>query len=666
MKPKSQRTNQEKKKQRREANRSSAVEERTRRAEQMSGVLLDGKPRHPEGKSIKEALAEDEARFKAQKGLIDKRSTLIKVSNEDGVEADAGVGASMRPNDEELAKINGFTRKPVTADEVVAFPTLSCNDMDDRDDDRFSTQCVKDFAALEQPFSPTGKSFMLDHNYSVNNAVGRIFDTTTDKEKGVQWLKNKVYVPNTAKNAGFIEDLDFGINWAVSVGVTLGKSTCTVCGERFSSWGWWCTTGHDKGYYYDPNSDETDSYGYPVPVDPKTNKNAVKCVREFSDPIDMYELSQVFLGAQYFAALDKTPEFAAVMKSASKDIPILGLSAKEAEVIPFRHEPEKVSEARKLFKISEAEDGSLVWTDAEGIRWTFNPENSDEGVLSLGRAAQDPDNEEGDEDGEHSVSEGSSSDGEGDPNGEPESGNDGVEGEGVVSDPSVEDGGSDGGSTASAGQAVAKDSDSDEESDDDDEEESDDEDEDSEDSDEDDDDDEDESEDTENSEEEKAVNKKQVIATAKKSKLPASAIKAAEDADGDGLAALLSAVSKHLAEQETKVSELTPKASLGDTYLKELRASAIDAYVKNNQSGKNKGVDTSMFERLLDKCGDDAELIKALAERELAEAQAKFPKSVRRSSFPSDPHSPEKLHAGTEDSEKTEDETGKRVRKLHS
>ena len=37
----------------------------------------------------------------------------------------------------------------------------------------------------------------------------------------------------------------------------------------------WCQNGHDKGLYYDPNSDETDSWGYPEPCDPGT-KNAIK------------------------------------------------------------------------------------------------------------------------------------------------------------------------------------------------------------------------------------------------------------------------------------------------------------------------------------------------------------------------------------------------------
>lgn len=661
MKPKNLRSKQEKKKQKSETSKSSAVEEPKRRADQMSTANSNGKPRHPVGKTLKEALEEDAPRLKAQKGLIDKRSTLIKVGA-DGAEADAGVGASMHPSPEELAQINGFTRRPVSADEVVAFPTLSCNDMDDRDDDRFSTQCVKDFAELPQPFSPTGKSFMLDHNYSVNNAVGRIFDTTTAKEKGVQWLKNKVYVPNTAKNAGFIEDLDFGINWAVSVGVTLGKSNCTVCGAPFSSWGWWCSEGHDKGAFYDPNSDLTDDWGYPIPVDPKTNKNAVKCVREFSDPIDMYELSQVFLGAQYFAALDtKAPELAAVVKSAAKNIPILGLTAKEAEIIPFRHEPQKVSEARKLYKVSEVDDGSLVWTDADGLRWTFDPENPDEGVLSLGKAAATESDEEEDN-GEHQVREGASSDGEGDPNGESDAEHDGVEGEGVERDPSVEERGAQPQRLDASEVADEDDSDSD---DDEDEEEDSDSEEDSDDESADD----SEEVDTNNEEEseEKSVSKKQVISAAQKTKLPDSAIKAAQDAEGDGLEALLSAVSSELEARRKEIAGLTEKASLGDQFLKELRTSAIDAYVKNNQAGKDKGVDTTIFERLLDKCGDDADLIKALGDRELAEAQAKFPKSVRRSSFGSDANHVEKLADSTiggEDSES--DETSKRVKRLHS
>lgn len=254
--------------------------------------------KHPQKVKLSAALAEDKTAIKARKGLIDKRTTLVKTTK-DADDLVSETGATMCPDADQLERINKFTRRAVTAEEVVCFKTLSCNDIPDRDDDRFVTECVKGFAELEQPFSPTGKSFMLDHEYKIANAVGRIFGTDTKKVDSALFLTNEVYIPNTEKNKNLIEDIDFGINWAVSVGVMLGADECSLsfCKAPFSSWGWWCQNGHDKGLYYTEDAEE-DAYGWPTPCDPDTNK-AEKCIRNFKEPRDMYELSQVFLGAQY-------------------------------------------------------------------------------------------------------------------------------------------------------------------------------------------------------------------------------------------------------------------------------------------------------------------------------------------------------------------------------
>lgn len=625
----------------------------------MSGVAVSEQRKHPKDKSLTDALAEDADAIKARKGLIDKTAVLVKTT-EDG-DPDAGTGESMRPTDDQLAVINTFTKKKVTADEVVAFPTLSCNDIPDRDDDQFSTKCVKEFAELPQPYSPTGKSFMLDHAYSVGNAVGRIFATDTKKVGGATYLTNEVYVPNTPQFQPIIEKIDFGISWAVSVGVMLGKDECSVCKEPFSSWGWWCRNGHDKGLWYDPNSDETDAYGYPEPVAPDS-KGAIKCIRIFSEPRDMYELSQVFLGAQYFAAIDKDPGFKALAKSVmDPKVPIVGLSREEVKSLdlPIPHAPKKLVEARKAgWKITEADDGSFVWKDPQGLRWTFNPESPEDGVLSLGKATNNDSEEE--DDGEHEVPGGPGS-GEGDEGDEVDApvadAEAGVRRSGSGSDPGAADGEQQGGGSGALSQS-ADDEDEDEE------------DEDSEDSEDDEDDSSDEEdaedEDSENNgEEEKSVSKKAVLAAASKAKLPKSVIDAAEEASGNGLTALLLAASSEIEKLAGEAKSLQPKAALGDQFLTELRAEAIDAYVKNHTTKDDPKVSTEIFERLLDKCGDDVDLLKAMAEEQMTEARKKFPKA-RRSSFPSDPNEVTPLgKAAIGEDEGPDEESDRRVKRIH-
>lgn len=577
----------------------------------MTTKVKERKIKHPPKTKLSEAVADDQPRLKAQKGLIDKKATMVKATGDTVV---SEPGATMRPSDAQLAKINEFTRREVTADEVVAFETLSCNDLIDRDEDQFSSKCIKEFKELQQPFSSVGKSYMLDHSYSVANAVGRIFGVGTKKVSGANFLTNEVYIPNTESNQKLIEDIDFGVNWAVSVGVVLGKAECTVCQAGFSSWGWWCVNGHDKGAWYDPDSDETDAYGWPKSVDPNT-KGAVQCIRRFDDPKDFYELSQVFLGAQYFASLEKQPDFASVMKSVtSGKVPIVGLSAEEAKKLPLRHEHPTVTEARIQFGVSELEDGTLKWIDDDGLQWLYDPEDPASGVLSLGKAAVSEEDNEQEEDNGEAVNSGAPGTSLGAVDGEDEPvvqlGTD--EGEqGGGGDPSAE-----GGEQQGSGEGSEELEDEDDDSDDDDSE----------------DDEEDES------DEDKSATIEQVIAAARTAKLPDSVIERIQASKKDGVTSLALAVALEIKGLQDQISALTPKAALGDRLISEKRADAIHWYRLSMATKPDEPVNVETFQKVLERVGDDADILDELVKEQKEAAQRKFPKSVRRSSFPSDPN----------------------------
>lgn len=575
----------------------------------MSGVLLHTKKRHEEGVSLSDALKRDVERKAATKGLISKRATLVTAGITDG-ELKKLVGGDMTPDAGQLSRINAFTRTPKTAEEVVTFNTLSCNDMVDRDDDQFTTQCVKDFAALDGPFSSVGKSYMLDHDYKLDKAVGRIYGADTAKVSGVTYLTNEVYLPNTAQFQPLIEKIDFGIAWAVSVGVVLGKDECAVCGEPFSSWGWWCVEGHDKGYYYDPKSTETDSWGYPIPCDPNTS-GAIKCVRKFSEPRDFYELSQVFLGAQYNAAVsDKAA--GGLLKAASPGS-VLALGAAEDLDIPLRHLPKRVSDARARYEMKETDDGSLVWTDEDKMVWSFDPENPDD-VLCLGKSSEQ---EEETEDGEPAVS------GEEDGDGDGEVAGSGVSDEGAGDGDESDDAAEDGDEAGEEGVA-------------------------------------DEDEEETDEQEEKSLSKADVLAAAKRARLGDEKVAVIEAGDGTGLDALLRSLSSEVSALQTEKAALTAKAALGDEYVGSLRKEAVQVYVAAHTDGK-KGVSTTTFEKMLDKFGDDVDLLRSVIEENKALAQERFPKSVRRSSFQTDPH--ESKITGDEEPLSTSD--AERIRRLH-
>lgn len=314
---------------------------------------------------------------------IDKRAVTMQAAG--GEESTGTLGATMVPTEEQLAKINEFTRVDATVDNVVAFGTDACNDIYDRDDERFRTDCVKDFAELPQPFSPIGKSYMLDHEYKMENARGRIFDASSAKKSGTTWLNCDVYVPKTPQYSNFIESIDFGIANFVSVGVVIDKSECSICkAPVYTVFRWsYCANGHEKGLFYVPGKEEDDGWGFFEPVDPST-KGAVKAMVDLFDPIDMYELSQVFLGAQYMAELAKEPGFKGILKAATAGSTV-SLGSKLPKGLTLPHEPPEVIEARRQFRLHPTKDHNYVWIDASGIRWEYDTDLGE--TLSLGLAA---------------------------------------------------------------------------------------------------------------------------------------------------------------------------------------------------------------------------------------------------------------------------------------
>ncbi len=541
------------------------------------------------GISLAEANEQDEARKAGQKDKgVQKRAVLVKAGDAEGMTE----GSPMPPNEEQLAKINQFTRRSVTADEVVAFKTYSCNDMPDRDDDQFTAQCVKGFYDLEGPFSSVGKSYMIGHDYS-KNAVGRIFDVGMEKINGVNFLTNHVYIPNTDANKSFIENIDFGVNWAVSVGVMLDSSECSVCGAGFSSYGWWCAAGHDKGAYYDPKSEEVDSWGYPMPVNSDT-KGAVKCIRQFTSPKDFYELSQVFLGAQYDAQIGK-----GIAKAASAlKVPILGLSTEEAKGIDVVHEPEEVSLARSIYNVKTTDDGVIKWKDQDNLVWTFDTKSPNDGIMSLGKSSETDQEEEnaGNRTGADSQERSASDDG-----------NDGSFGEGSKQSGQdqagdSEDGGEDLGVQGPDSVEVTDSPDDKEIGD------------------------------------EEEMDKAAVLKAAATAKIPTSIIEKATEAEGNGFAVLLTAAAETIESLAKEVEKSAPKVALGESYIKSLRTDAIDWYVKSHATAEGESVKIDNLTKMLDAFGDDVDLIKTVIEENKALAQAKFPQAVRRSSFPTDPN----------------------------
>lgn len=192
------------------------------------------------------------------------------------VEKQAHVLTTGTPNAEQLAKINAQTRSPLSAEEVYVFSVRLCDDQMDRDYERFQTEALEKLAPMF-----VGKTGILDHTWSSEKQVARIFEAGVEYQEGCAFLRAWAYMLRGEKTKEIIREIEAGIKREVSVGCAMGQTICSVCGAEYG------TCEHRKG----------ETYGGQV------------CTAVLCEPMDAYEFSFVAVPAQKEAGvLKKTSE----------------------------------------------------------------------------------------------------------------------------------------------------------------------------------------------------------------------------------------------------------------------------------------------------------------------------------------------------------------------
>ena len=176
------------------------------------------------------------------------------------------------PTAVQLEAINAQAKAKLTQEQVYVFSVRLCDDQVDRDGERFDTAALPALAKLF-----IGKTGIVDHKWSSDSQVARIFETQVVCEDGVSYIKAWAYIRRGGNAEEIIADIEAGIKKEVSVGCAMGRSVCSVCGGDYG------TCGHQKGEYYDGQL----------------------CCAILKEPMDVYEFSFVAVPAQRDAGVLK-------------------------------------------------------------------------------------------------------------------------------------------------------------------------------------------------------------------------------------------------------------------------------------------------------------------------------------------------------------------------
>lgn len=151
--------------------------------------------------------------------------------------------------EKELEAINRFAKTQLNAEQIYTFSVVLCDNEVDRDCEKFSCQAIEELSRLF-----VGRTGIFDHEWKSANQTARIYRTEIIDSKGVknslgepyQCLKGYAYMLRSEKNAELIEEIEAGIKKETSIGCSVSKRSCSICGAEIKNGG----CGHIPGREY--------------------------------------------------------------------------------------------------------------------------------------------------------------------------------------------------------------------------------------------------------------------------------------------------------------------------------------------------------------------------------------------------------------------------------
>lgn len=186
----------------------------------------------------------------------------------------------------ELVLINKQALRDLTAEEVFAFRLAACDNQVDRDNERFTDATLEGLAAKF-----VGRTVLMDHNWSAANQTARVYAAGVETHGEVKQLVLRCYMPRTDKTADTVTAIESGILRECSVGCSVKRVTCSICGADQTKT--YCD--HRPGREYDGKT----------------------CVMELDGAGDAYEVSLVAVPAQPEAGVIKSKRYGGPAEPAS-------------------------------------------------------------------------------------------------------------------------------------------------------------------------------------------------------------------------------------------------------------------------------------------------------------------------------------------------------------
>ena len=157
---------------------------------------------------------------------------------------------TLKATREELEQINSMARREMGEEDLYLFSVRLCDNEVDRDGERFTTETLQELAPMF-----VGKSGISDHQWSAHGQSARLYkcEVVTEPARLNQagevycWLKGYAYMLRSPGSEQLIAEIDAGIKKEVSVGCSVEKKTCSICGADVT--GMPCE--HRKGERYD-------------------------------------------------------------------------------------------------------------------------------------------------------------------------------------------------------------------------------------------------------------------------------------------------------------------------------------------------------------------------------------------------------------------------------